>query len=140
MDGKESILLERYKLLHEATQAAHRYAWQMTSIFVPIIGGAFAFILKNPPANPERRFLFLAVILVLIWFWKAVLLFLDHCNDTRRNLLCKLEDELSKECDVDFNYYNEFSKKKAPLYKNFSALTLAMAVVLSVGILLIMVL
>jgi hypothetical protein len=37
MAEKETILLERYKLLHEATQEAHKYAWQMTSIFVPII-------------------------------------------------------------------------------------------------------
>ena len=69
-----------------------------------------------------------------------MLLFLDHCNGIRRTLLCGLEDELAKECGVDFDYYKEFREKRAPLYKDFSVLTSAMATVLSIGILLMMVL
>lgn len=137
MAEKETILLERYKLLHEATQEAHKYAWQMTSIFVPIIGGAIGFVLKSYPASRLRHVLFLVIILVLVWFWKAVLMFLDHCNGIRRTLPCKIEDELREECGVDFAYYKAFSKKRA-LHKNFSVLTMAMAVVLSVALLLMM--
>ena len=131
MPDKQDILLEQYKILHEATQAAHTYAWHVTSIFVPVISAGIVFAFKQPLDSIWAQVALLVTLIVIIWFWKGVLMFLDHCNSIRYDRLTALEKDLSDAYDVKFSFYRAFKDKKKPFYKNFSILTWVLVILLT---------
>ncbi len=67
-----------------------------------------------------------------------MLMFLDHCNSIRRERLVALEKDLSDTHGVSFSYYSEFEHRRA-LHKNFSTLTMTLAILLTIALFAVMI-
>lgn len=117
MDDSQKLLLENYKVLHESVQNSHRYSWTLTSIFIPLVFGAAAFLFEYFKDIETLSFMIAnAGILLAILFWRLAIKFLENCNKLRQHQLMEIEKVFAPLAEdktgIEFIYYGLFQPKK----------------------------
>ena len=120
---KLDLLRSNYTDLNNAVEESHRTAWIMTSILIPIIFAAIAYLLKEGQNYATKVVALAAVgIVLLLLFWIFLIRVLRVYNQKRLEQLRKIEDFITenyfKPEDPQFSLYNAYRKKpKAYFYK-----------------------
>jgi hypothetical protein len=102
--------IERYKILHESVQNSHKFAWTMTSIFIPIAFGSMAFLVTHSDdLDIWQHAIGTVGIEGMLLFWVCMIKFLERCNKVRFELLKRIETHISSGAggaqDIPFEYY-----------------------------------
>jgi len=95
------LLKQNYDNLHKSVWEAHKVAWTMTSIFVPVLVAAVGIFLKDSSGLKDNQVLFgVYIAIVVVWFWYGMLCLLRGYNEKKTNQLKSIEKVLNA-------YYSE---------------------------------
>jgi hypothetical protein len=106
-DNEIGLLKYNHQGLHEAFWNNHKVAWQVTSIFIPVLFAMLGYLVNG--YDGFSKFQVLMGFLVtegLLFIWLLIMRIFEHYNDTRRTKLKQIEDRLHELIPaVDFELY-----------------------------------
>lgn len=135
--GDKTIELLRfnYENLNTAVWEAHKITWLMTSIFIPIIFGGLALILKDSEnIPPEYQILAMVLFICITWFWFSVISLLAEYNKKRFEQLRKIEDFFNKCLLVKTGKIKQFAQYDEQMHTGYRLRFSVLAVILSIAL------
>jgi hypothetical protein len=95
---REIELLElNHKGLHDSLWECHKVAWQVTSIFIPVLFAILGYLVKD--YNTYSKFQVIMGFLVtegLLLVWILIMRILEHYNNKRKERLEVIENRLNE--------------------------------------------
>jgi uncharacterized protein YndB with AHSA1/START domain len=120
-----SLLKSNHASLHDAFWNNHKVAWQVTSIFIPVLFAMLGYLVKGD--GNFSRFQALMGFLVmegLLFIWLLIMRIFEYYNDIRRTKLREIEDRLYDSMPAaDFELYN-LHYSDSPWKLRFSPMTI----------------
>lgn len=133
---KLDLLRSNYADLNNAVEESHKITWVLTSIFIPVIFAAIAYLMKEGQNYPTKLVALASVgILLLLAFWIFLIRVLRIYNKKRFEQLREIESFFKKNYfqteGPGFSLFHLYRKEpKAYFYKGTIAFAILLGLIL----------